>query len=568
MITLNKVILVGALSALANSQYTQASCATQYDFYIDTRTTFNYDQIKSQGQQTHIRLFGLITIKEAEHNDENGWWALKADNVRAGSGQFASELESYTLPFAFKLTPQGLISDFWFPTQLSKQAQDQLKGLAYYFQFQRNPETQLKLEQDTLGQYTATYIFENDKIQLNKQAYQLHNAKQEALQTIKIASSGHEVTPNTCFFSLRQGQETLLFSGKSQSLNLKTKQRYQFAPAKQAYPSSLFSLPNDLSSWPTNNKSLSEEVLAQLARSLQQFVLENDLTQTPAYNLAKQLAQFDAVIGTLSDVFLKQQLSDSAQMRLFNGLGQLDSANSQLLLGRLLIEAEKDPLMQFRALRALSQGRNPFSPELSSLLKEQIETGFSSLDSEVTSSFYMTIGAMLNGRQPNQQAQKLHDALSEQLSIETDNRTQSALITGLGNSRNEQHFEQIDSFVNDSNRSVQKASFRALGMLKTTQAYESLEKQLAKPTHNNQVALLGALANYQLKPAASDAVLAIAVNNLDEEHRYAAIKTLATQNDQAGIKKMLKSALRSETSKRNFQAIVELIHNQDSSAQN
>ncbi|KZN48856.1 HEAT repeat domain-containing protein [Pseudoalteromonas luteoviolacea] len=571
MITLNQVILAGALCALANSQSAQAAqtnCSAQFDFTIDTRTTFNYDQINKQGQQTHIKLSGQLTVKTVEHNDEAGWWAIKADNVRAGSGQFSSELDSYTVPFAFKLTPMGLISDFWFPAPLDKQNQDQLKGFAYYFQFQRHPDKQLEMEQDTLGQYSAFYSFKEDQIQLNKQKYQLHNANQDALQTINIASSGHEITPSPCFFTTRKGQETLLFTGKSQSLNLKTKQQYFFEPAKQAYPSVLFSLPTDLVSWPIDNQNLSEEDIAQLKKALVRLILENDLTQIAAHDLAKQLAQFDAVISSLDDVFLKQQLPDNAQMRLFNALGQLDSNNSQLLLGTLLIQADKDPLIQFRALRALSQGRNTLSPELTALLKEQVETGFTSLDSEVTSSFYMTIGAMLYGREPDAQSQQLHSALSEQLSLETDGRIQSALITGLGNSRNEQHFEQIDSYVNNRNKSVQRASFRALGMLQTEQAYMSLEKQLSTPTHHNQMALLSALGKYQLKPAASDTVLAIAVNNSSAESRYAAIKALAAQKNQEGIKHTLKSALRSETSKRNFKAIVELLHNTDNSTQN
>ncbi|OCQ23550.1 hypothetical protein A7985_06305 [Pseudoalteromonas luteoviolacea] len=568
MITLNKVILAGALCALANSQYVQANCSAQFDFTIDTRTTFNYDQINKQGQQTHIKLSGQLTVKAAEHNNEAGWWAIKADNVRAGSGQFSSELNSYTVPFAFKLTPMGLISEFWFPTPLNKQNQDQLKGLAYYFQFQRQADKQLEMEQDTLGQYSVSYFFKDDKVQLNKHKYQLHNANQDALQTISIASSGHEITPSPCFFTTRSGQETLQFTGKSQSLNLKTKQQYRLEPAEQAYPSALFSLPADLISWPKDNQTLSVEDVALLKKALVRLVLENDLTQIAAHDLAKQLAQFDAVLGSLNDVFLKQQLPDDAQMRLFNALGQLDSNNSQELLGTLLIKADKDPLMQFRALRALSQGRNTFSPELAALLKEQVETGFTSLDPEVTSSFYMTIGAMLYERAPDAQSQQLHSALSEQLSIETDGRVQSALITGLGNSRDEQHFEQIDSYVDNRNKSVQRASFRALGMLQTEQAYTSLEKQLSTPEHRNQIALLGALGKYQLKPAASDAVLAIAVNNESAESRYAAIKALATQKNQAGIKHTLKSALRSEKSKRNFKAIVEILHNTDSSTQN
>lgn len=561
MIALNHLVLAGALFVLANIQYVMASCSSQYDFNISTETTFNYNQIKNQGQQTHINLSGQLTVKEALFKSELGWWAIKADNVSSGSGEVTSELKQYTIPFAFKLTEKGLISDFWFSTLLSEQEQAQLKGLAYYFQFQRDPKRKLVLEQDTLGKYEATYAFEGDIIKLNKQTYKLPQKKEDALQTIQVVFSEHKIIPDGCFFIERKGEESLIFNTKSNSLNLKVAQNAHFTLIKQPYSSLLFSLPAEINNWPKSNKTLTKAELAELEKALKQLMFENDLTKVPAYQLAQQLSEFDAVISTLSNVLLGGKITNSEQMRLFNALGQLDSANSQLLLGRLLIEAEKDPLMQFRALRALSQGQNPLSHELASILKTQIEIGFTSLDSEVTSSFYMTIGAMLNSRQPNHQSQQLHTALSEQLALETNSTTQSALITSLGNSRDEQHFAQIDSYINDTNKRVQKASFRALGMLQTPQAYESLEKQLTKQTDNNQEALLNALAHYQLKSSASDTVLSIAVNNPNEKSRYAAIQALANQSDQTGLKQTLKAALHSETSRRNFQAIVELIHN-------
>ncbi|MBQ4835664.1 HEAT repeat domain-containing protein [Pseudoalteromonas luteoviolacea] len=560
MITLSKATLASALYALAVSGTANADCSAQYQFAIDTRTTFNYDQVSQQSQQTKLKLSGLLSIKAVQHNDELGWWAIKADNVTAGQGQFTSELASYTLPFAFRLAPNGLIRDFWFPTQLNQQNQEQLKGLAYYFQFQRVKNELHQQEQDTLGKYTVSYQFKDSSIHLNKHAYLLRDTAQTALQTVKVASSGHTIVPNTCFFESRKGQETLLFSGQAQSLNLKTKQQYHIESTATVFPSTLFTLPEHLDNWPIANKTLSPEALKQLKISLHNLVKKPDLTDTSAYDLAKQLVQFDAVISSLEGVFLQQALSDEAQMRLFNALGQLDSANSQLLLGNLLIKADKNPLMQFRALRALSQGHQPLSPQLSALLMAQIENGFSSLDSEVTSSFYMTIGAMLHSREPNLQSSQLHDALSEQLSLVSENTTKSALITALGNSRDEQHFEQIDSYLDYHNNSVQKASIRALGMMQTQRAYNSLEKQLSKPVHQNQVALLKALSHYQLQPAASDAVLAIAVNNPTAENRFAAIQALANQQHQDGIKATLKSALKQETSKRNFKAIVELLH--------
>lgn len=565
MKTLNYLSLASALCVLANFQYALASCSSQYDFNINTETIFNYSQIKSQGQRTYINLSGQLTIKEAQYENEHGWWAIKADNVSSGSGDVTSELKKYTIPFAFKLTEEGIISEFWFSTLLSEQEQEQLKGLAYYFQFQRNSKQLSLLEQDTLGKYEVTYAFEGDTIELKKQTYKLPQKKGDALQTIQVDSSEHKIVPKGCFFSQRKGEESLIFNAKLNSLNLKVTQNSNFTLTNDLYPSLLFSLPIELDNWPKSNKTLTEAELSELKKALKRLVLENDLTLLPAYQLAQKLSEFDAVISTLGDVFLDGKMTNNEQMRLFNALGLLDSANSQLILGRILIEAEKDPLMQFRALRALSQGQNPLSYELTSVLKTQIEIGFSSLDSEVTSSFYMTMGAMLNGRKPNQQSQQLHIALSEQLALETNSATQSALITGLGNSRDEQHFAQIDSFVNDTNKRVQSATYRALGMLQTPQAYESLEKQLSKQTDNIQQSLINALGQYQLKPSASEAMLSIAVNNPNEKSRYAAIKALANQNNQTDVKQTLKAALRSETSRRNFKAIVELIHNTEQS---
>jgi len=63
-----------------------------------------------------------------------------------------------------------------------------------------------------------------------------------------------------------------------------------------------------------------------------------------------------------------------------------------------------------------------------------------------------------------------------------------------------------------------------------------------------------------MKPKTSDSVLNLAVNDNDDAVRYAAINALAKQPNNEGIKQTLRQALRSEKSKRNFKAIVKLLH--------
>ena len=275
------------------------------------------------------------------------------------------------------------------------------------------------------------------------------------------------------------------------------------------------------------------------------------------------LKKYDAVLGTLRDVFVTQLLSDNAQMRLFNALGQLDTEASQLLLSNLLVDTEKLPVTQFRALRALTQGETALPQQATDTLLLLLNDGFLSLDSEVQSSFYMTLGILLNNRADSPAAKQLAQAITEQITLGENEAKTADLITALGNSRDEQHVALIEEHLTDASPRIEKASIRALGMMQSEEAYSNLEKHFSKHLGRNTKALVTALGNYQMQPKTSDSVLNIAVNDDDDNVRYAAINALAKQENQKGIKQTLRMALKTEQSKRNFKAIIKLLYKKD-----
>lgn len=552
-------LLAAPIVALA-SFHSQASafCQPQFDFNIKSFTSFNYTKLNSPAQQTNIEIQGKLSVISVKKEDEKNWWAVKADKVKTVQGQFSTPLPNYERPFAFKLNEQGLITEFYFVDELDTQSQDQLKGLAYYLQYQKNL-AKVSNEVDTLGEYRVSYQQQESTLNFKKINYE-HQNKQvlNAFSHIDVEKSEQQIIPSECFLESRDGIEKLNLVGAD--LTFTSEQRFSVRKLQQPFETVLFSMSDDLSLWQSTQVELSPADKDKLKKELLAFVTQQDITQIDAHTLALLLKKYDAVIGELRGVILTNQISDNAQMRLFNALGQLDTPSSQTLLSGLLVGTDKQPQTQFRALRALTQGHHALSQQATDNLLALLNDGFLSQDAEVSSSFYMTLGIIINNRANSATAQQLSQTIVEHITLsENDNKT-ADLITALGNSRNEQHVELIDNYLTDTSPRVEKASIRALGMMQSDSAYQNLEKHFNRHSGRNTKALLSALGNYEMKPKTSDSVLNFAVNDDDESVRYAAISALAKQPNNEGIKQTLRQALSSEKSKRNFKAIVKLLH--------
>ncbi|TLX47007.1 hypothetical protein C1E24_10950 [Pseudoalteromonas phenolica] len=552
-------LLAAPLVALASFQ-SQASafCQPQFDFNIKSFTSFNYTKLNSPAQQTDIEIQGKLSVISVKKEDEKNWWAVKADQVKTVQGQLSMPLPNYERPFAFKLNEQGLITEFYFADTLDTQSQDQLKGLAYYLQYQKNL-SKITNETDTLGEYRVNYKQKENALSFAKVNYE-HKNKQalNAFSHIEVEKSEQQITPSECFLDSRDGIEKLNLVGAD--LTFTSEQSFSVKKLKHPFETALFSMSDDLSLWQSTHVELTQAEKDKLKKELLAFVTEQDITQIDAHTLALLLKKYDAVIGELRGVILTDQVSDNAQMRLFNALGQLDTPSSQLLLSGLLVGTEKQPQTQFRALRALTQGHQPLSQQATDTLLSLLNDGFLSVDQEVSSSFYMTLGILLNNRIGSATAQQLSQAIVEHITLSESESKTADLITALGNSRDDQHVELIEDYLTDSSPRVEKASIRALGMMQSDSAYQNLEKHFNTHSGRNTKALLSALGNYDMKPKTSDSVLNLAVNDNDDSVRYAAINALAKQPNNEGIKETLRQALRSEKSKRNFKAIVKLLH--------
>ncbi|MCO7189145.1 MULTISPECIES: HEAT repeat domain-containing protein [unclassified Pseudoalteromonas] len=558
-------LLAAPWVALTSTQVMAGTlCQPQYRFDIQTQTSFDYIKLQSAPQTSTVHLQGKLSLKAAQKGEEKNWWAIKADQVAAIQGKTQIPLPSYEHAFAFKLTDKGLISDFYFAGELDQQTQDKLKGLAYYLQYQRDI-SQVSKEPDTLGQYQPAYQQTGKQLKMVKQHYSDFDRTQLAtFNRIEVLDSAHLITPSACFIKHREGQEALALTGTD--LRFGSQQSYTLTLAPQPFKSTLYELDNDLAAWQTTEAELSDAEKARLAAELNQLITTQDITQIDAHTLSILLQKYNAVIGTLAPLILSGELNDKAQMRLFNALGQLDSDTSQQLLSQLLL-AEKQPLTQFRALRALTQGNAPLSQQAADMLLGMLTDGFSTLDSEVESSFYMTLGILLNNRSGSDTATQLSLAITEQITLGESEGKTASLLTALGNSRDPQHEPLLAAHLSDNSARIEKASIRALGMMKTDTAYQNLEQHFFKSPERNKKALLSALGNYQMSAKTSDTVLNMAVSDQDDAVRLAAIKALATQKQKDGIKPILRQALQNETSRRNFKAIIKLLHSKEEKAQ-
>ncbi|MCG7534553.1 HEAT repeat domain-containing protein [Pseudoalteromonas sp. OOF1S-7] len=558
-------LLAAPWVALTSAQVMAGTlCQPQYQFDIKSQTSFDYVKLQSAPQTSMVHLQGKLSLKPAQKGEEQNWWAIKADQVAAVQGKERMPLPSYEHAFAFKLTDKGLISNFYFAGDLDQQTRDKLKGLAYYLQYQRDI-SQISQEPDTLGQYQPTYQQVDKQLKMVKQHYSDFDRTQlTTFNRIEVLDSAHLITPDSCFLARREGNEALALSGTD--LRFGSRQSYTLTQLSQPFNSTLYELGTDLTTWQPTTAELSEAEKARLAAELQQLITGQDITQIDAHTLSILLKKYDAVIGTLAPLMLSGTLNDKAQMRLFNALGQLDSATSQHLLSRLL-HAEKQPLTQFRALRALTQGNTPLSQQATDMLLEMLVNGFSTLDAEVESSFYMTLGILLNNRDTSDTAAQLSQAITEQVALSESEGKTANLLTALGNSRNPQHEPVLTAHLSDSSARIEKASIRALGMMQTDTAYQNLEQHFFKSPQRNKKALLSALGNFQMSAKTSDTVLNMAVNDQDDAVRLAAINALATQQQKDAIKPILRQALQNETSRRNFKAIIKLLHSKEEKAQ-
>ncbi|ASP39538.1 hypothetical protein CHH28_13015 [Bacterioplanes sanyensis] len=535
-----------------------SDCQPQYDLQVDTRTRTTL----TSPLPNAVKMTARLSLKPVEHHEQTGWWALKADELTLRSqGQQAVDTD-YEHAFAFRVDGDGQIRQFWFAKGTPETAKDKLQSLAYYFQYRDERATSVQQEQDMLGNYDARYQWRAPTLLLEKDRYQLHaSSAGNAFKALEILQSQHAVTPTSCWFSLRQGEEGLQFIGHSEELNFTSRQRYQLTMAEQYSPTALSQMPVKLADWPAVSKPEQILTLEQQRAKLVSWLDTDKLLALDGFSLANELRQLDAALLELPALIAEGQLSDEAMMRLFNALGQVDTDHSQYVLMQFLLNGDSSET-QFRALRALANGEQPLGDSAYWAIKSVMDDAALLADDAMRGSFYMTLGIMLAERRGNENSELLHQDLATALQQAEDETNQSNLITALGNSADDRHTAQIKRYRDHASARLQRASARAFGGIASQQAYGQLQAMLATSELRQAPvtrAVIKSLANFELESATLNQVYGFARDAKEDSVRYQAIKTIGQQHAPQ-MQSQLRELLPQESSRRNFRAIVQALH--------
>lgn len=574
--------------AIANDDgfnHSSLACQQQYRWQANTATVLtkfagnNHSQASNPPQ--HTQLFGLLAIRELASGPSNAhpewqWWAVKADNVvwldALGDKRPDSQFE---LAFAFALNQQGQIQQFWYPQGTSSEQQRVLAGLAYYFQYQRAPSpVSHYLEADSNGTLQVQYMRSRPapwlpeqwtRLKLGYVATNTHTggvSGQPASNPIKLQHAQARWQLANCFYQSWQSDEQWQVDlAENQWL---TSQTANLQLLKAPLGSTLFSLPAQLAAWRDFVATpLTEAQRLALSKQLQ-VLLAKDLTTIPADQLAALLAQFEAVLANDVIVVLQQGLlSDQSQMRLFNALGQLDSRASNNLLLNILSQPF-DELSQFRAVRALSQGRNALTVGQWEQLQQLLLSTLALPSSELSSSMVLAMGTLLKQRPSDDGSLLMQTTLRDQLQQVSNPAQQAQLLLAIGNSADNAFLDSVIAAESNNERS-EKARAYALAQLPDERALVQLQQLAANAAFVSvQRQALSGLANFELAESQQQWV-AGQLQHTDSEMRFAALQVLKKQPQFSANQQwqqQIRQQLQHESSRRNFQAMTEALHGQ------
>jgi HEAT repeat protein len=530
-----------------------AEVVMQFDLKVDTKSK----QILLIST-TQVSLTSVITLKLLNEDQQSEWWGIKADNLRLNGTHSDA---SYELPFAFRLNNKGVITNFWFPDDLSDAHIQKLKGLAYYFQWQDPEQDQNLTEQDNTGIYDAKYMTsKSGMIRKEKLSYQPAKDYQ-----IKIIQSHHEILKATNFFEYSTGIEEFLFEHDITMMNLISKQKYEIKVRDSILPSTLLDLPSDLTLWSIDNKKepIADNKIEFQRAMLIQILANQDLTHTPSSELALQLSNFTDGLDTIELMITNDQIKKSSYLRLFNALGQIDNKSSQLLLSNLIINIEIADNVKFLAMRALTKGQSALTLETTRNILSSLEGGINSDDIILKSSLIHGVGTILGHRLPNQFSLNIKDVLLAKMRSESSDTELSTFISSIGNTQDPVYIIELEEYKDSSSSQVRSSLAETLGRIESEESHAILNEMLKNEVNGSaivQSSILKSLKNYPI----GDKVITIALSYIDksanEGVRFYAIDLMSNKKISEKHKSTLKSLMRKETNRKNFVAIANLLN--------
>lgn len=555
------VSLLMSFNLLAQSQ----NCLQSHLLKVNTTSEFDFN-----GKNvTRHKLEAYVSTKKVDSSAatlaHQQWWGVQLTDVKQlGNGELMPEDSIYSLPFAVLRGVDGQLVDFKFPVTLKDSEQDKLKGLAYYLQFVDGDVTpKTRSEIDTIGTSTVEYQKSLDKqglTQLDKRklsyVFEQNQGDTAALSTVDILESQHNITLSECWFESLRGNEKLNFNGAGDSYTMTTSQRYSLSKVAKPVQSLLAQLPQNIDQWHIGEEpvALTEQELAALAEEFKAQLNAIPILDFRASELATWLEKFDAVIAVLGQLFIENTFSDEINMRLFNALGHLDTANGNQLLMQLMSSEELDETQRFRAMRAITTGTKPLTAELTEQMLNLLVNDNFPGSASLRGASLMALGAVIKRRQMNQYSQELLTEISNRVSPSTPDNERAALIASIGNAGQPESITLLRRYQQDQLPRVRANVATSLGQIGTEKAHEALSEMLYSETDaRSQQAVFSAIGQFKLSAQDINQITTAAQTSKSERTRSQAIKALANQkHDKENVQISLRKMMKSERSRKNF----------------
>ncbi|PNU21068.1 hypothetical protein C2E25_04515 [Geothermobacter hydrogeniphilus] len=472
--------------------------------------------------------------------------------------------------FYVQMGTDGRMGRFEFSPIIDDDTADFISGLLYTLDviFPVNDrKVYTASHQDGLGDYLASYSQQGEQVRRRKLRY----LRPEPGQKIEILASETDFRVDTAGNWLQElnGREQLRVSLGDDLFQTDTVTTVSLVKMDTPQTSLLDDLTDvrmleDLSTKPApvhSKPKLQTEAeppvdLGQLLGSYTELSHEQSLL------LRQTLRNNPELMLQLPQLLSAAELSDKMAAELIKILGIVGLPQAQESLVEIASSPSFDAQDQFRAVISLSGLTQPLTPETENFLLGSFDA-LATQDElpDALESSLLVAGAIAGNLRTSypQQADQLNADLLDLVTQATTPRQQRKLLIALGNSRAEENIPVLGRFLDDVDPQIKEAAATALGKYDSPEASEILTASLQ---HEQDVpvtkAILRGLQRKKPDFETLETVGKLLLNSNDTGVRRLAVQVLDGQTgNRSQVRKLLRQALETETSRQNMKLIIE-----------
>ena len=378
------------------------------------------------------------------------------------------------------------------------------------------------------------------------------------MDVANVMDSLQLITINNCWLETTKGRESLEILSSTADYKMEINQTYYLSKLTELKDSLLWQLPDDFNQWKIKQNEevveLTAAELKALALKMKQALNEVDFMEMRGSILAEWLRQFDPVIDQIGVLLKAEFFDDKQKMRIYNALGHLDTPNGNQLLVNLMVDTELTETDRFRAIRAITNGETPLTPELKEQLVDNLLSDNFEGPDDLRGAAIMTLGIVIQTRMENEQSEQLLIDITNKLTASSSEAEQAALVASLGNSNKPDVLDTLKTYSTSNSPHVRANVASSLSQVGTEKAHDMLSGMLySEGNPKTQQAILGAASSFSLSEEDMSKVASIASTSKSERTRGNAIKALSKQTQQPELaKQKIRTLMKQENSRKNF----------------